>query len=290
MNMTIVVGNNDFGKNLASRLNAQFVLFEQRTFPDGEVCPRILGRVDDDVILVNRMKLPLEPNRYFVETVLLVKKLKDLGAKNVDVVMPYFVYGRQDKVFRSGEPLSARFVLEVLHNAGADRFFTVSSHTQREQDRLSLSKSAYNINGFVSIGNYLRGKSFSNPVIVGPDSGAEFFAKTVASILGCDYVLLDKRRDLDTGTVEMHSTTDFSGKEAIIVDDIISSGSTIVPAVDICKKQGAKSVYCYVVHLVSDKGIGRISPHVSEFLVSDTIDTPISGISVVDQLAERFRS
>ena len=106
----IVVGNDSFGEKLAKSLNADFVKFEQITFPDGEICPRILGDVSEDVILVNRAKLPLEPNKYFVETLLLLKTLREV-AENIDVVMPYFVYARQDKPFREGEPFSAKFVL-----------------------------------------------------------------------------------------------------------------------------------------------------------------------------------
>ena len=127
----IVVGNDDFAKKLATALGSKFVPFEQRVFPDGEVCPRILGDVEKNAIVANRMSLPLEPNKYFIETLLLIKNLQELGVENIDVVMPYFVYARQDKIFRDGEPFSYKFVLETLHRAGVNRFFTVSSHAER---------------------------------------------------------------------------------------------------------------------------------------------------------------
>ena len=284
-----VVGNDNFAKELATALGAEFVQFEQRTFPDGEVCPRILGDVNKDVILVNHMKLPLEPNKYFMETLLLIKTLRELTEK-IDVVMPYFIYARQSKVFRSGEPFSARYVLETLHKAGASRFFTVSSHTEREKERLAADMPAFNVNGFISIGNYLKRKSFSNPVIVGPDDGAEHFAKTVSNALDCDYALLEKHRNLDTGEIEMKCNVDVRGKEVIIVDDIISSGGTMVNAIKSLKDAGAKTISVYVVHLVSEKGIEKISPRVKEFLASNTIETPLSKISVVEQLAEKLKA
>ncbi len=287
----IVVGNDSFGERLAKAIDATFVQFEQRTFPDGEVCPRILGDVDKDVILVNHVKLPLEPNKYLIETLFLVKTLQELGAENIDVVMPYFIYARQDKAFRGGEPFSARYVLETLHKSGMSRFFTVSSHTERDKDKLTISgMPAFNVNGFVSIGNYLKKKKFSDPIIVGPDEGAEHFASTVADILDCKYILLEKHRDLDTGEIEMKSNHDLHGKEAIIVDDIISSGGTMLNTINLLKKSNAKSISVYAVHLVSEKGMEKISPHVREFLASDTIETPISRISVVEQLGEKLKT
>lgn len=283
-----VVGNDNFAKELATALGAEFVQFEQRTFPDDEVCPRILGDVNKDVILVNHMKLPLEPNKYFMETLLLIKTLREL-TENIDVVMPYFVYARQDKSFREGEPFSARYVLETLHKAGASRFFTVSSHTEREKERLTSDMPAYNVNGFVAIGNYLKEKDFPSPIIIGPDNGAEHFAITVADIVDCDYALLEKHRDLDTGEIEMKCNVNVRGKEVIIVDDIISSGGTMVNAIKSLKDAGAKGISVYVVHLVSEKGIEKISPHVREFLATDTISTPVSRISVIEQFAENLK-
>ena len=286
----IVVGNDDFGRELASALGSEFMQFERRIFPDGEVCPRIRGIVEKDAVVVNRMGLPLEPNGYFIETLLLLKNLQELGAENIDIVMPYFVYARQDKIFRDGEPFSYKFVLETLHKAGANRFFTVSSHAERDKERLTMSRMpAFNVNGFVAVGNYLKRKDFAAPTVIGPDKGAEHFAQTVARALECDYTLLEKRRDLDTGEVEMECNVNLNNREAIIVDDIVSSGSTMLPAIELCKQNGAKDVFVYVVHLVSGKGIEKISPHVKEFLASDTIATPVSKISVVEQLAEKIR-
>jgi len=286
-----VIGNNSFGEAIAKLLGAEFIKFDQRIFPDGEVCPRVIDKIDDAIVIVNHMSLPIEPNKYFIETLLLLKDAIHLGARNVDVVMPYFVYSRQDKVFRDGEPLSAKFMLETFEKAGARNFFIVSSHAEREKDKLTIANiPTYNVNGFVDIGNYLKIKDFLDPVVIGPDEGAEFFAKTVADVLGCRYCLLDKERNLDTGEIEMKCNADVNGKDVVIVDDIISSGGTMLRAIDLLKKAGAKDVYCYVVHMVSEQAMNKISPHVKEFLCSDTIETPLSRISVIENVAKRIGS
>ena len=281
-----VIGNDDFGKELAKQLGIDFIEFEQRVFPDSEVCPRIIGDVSKDVLIANHLSLPIDPNRYFIETLMLVKLSKEMGAENIDILMPYFVYSRQDKVFRKGEPFSAKFILDFLEKAGMRKFYTVSSHADRNLDRLSFSNiPAYNINGFVSIGNFLKTK-LKNPLIIGPDKGAEFYAKTVAGILKCDYALLEKSRDLNTGSLEIKCNIDVSDKNVVLVDDIVSSGGTMIKAIDLLKQNGAKSISCYAVHLVSDQAIDRISENAKEFLFTDTIQTPISKISVIPELVD----
>lgn len=287
VNSMIVFGNDNFGENLAEKLGARFARIEQRVFPDGEACPRIANEINDNhAIVAVRMSLPLDPNRHLIEILLTIKNLKSLGVKKIDVVMPYFVYARQDKLFRKGEPLSAKYVLEMIKDAGAGRFFTVTSHAERNKESVSLSDSVYNIDGFVAVGDYLKKNKLENPLIIAPDDGAEEFAETVAIQVGCEYAVFEKHRDLDTGSVSMKSGADIKGKDVIIVDDIISSGSTMLKAIGICKTNGAKSVMCAVVHAVSDKGIDNNEPLIS----TNTIDSKTSKISVVELVANMIKS
>ena len=286
----ILIGHN-FAESLAKLLNCKTADVEKRTFHDGEVCPRILSEVKDDhAIVAERMMLPMKPNGYLVEALLLVKNLKSMGVKKIDVVMPYFVYSRQDDVFRKGEPFSAKFVLEILADAGATRFFTVSSHADRDKDMISFSPiPAYNINGFECIGDYLKGFDLHNPLIVGPDRGAEMFVDTVAKKLGAEKVLFEKKRDLNTGEVSIKADADFRGREVILIDDIVSSGSTMLTAIGICKKAGAEKIFCAVVHIISQKGIDAISPLVDKFVACNTIHSDISVIPVEKKIADKIK-
>lgn len=287
----ILLGHN-FAENLAKLLNGKMVDVEKRTFPDGEICPRILSDFNDDhAIIAERMMLPMWHNRYLVEILLTIKNLKSMGVKKIDVVMPYFIYSRQDAVFRKGEPFSAKFVLEMLAEAGATRFFTVSSHTDRDKDMISFSPiPAYNINGFECIGDYLKGFDLSNPIVVGPDRGAEMFVDTVAKKINAEKVLFEKKRDLNTGEVSIKADADFRGREVILVDDIVSSGSTMLTAIELCKKGGAEKIFCAVVHIVSQKGIDAISPLVDKFVACNTIHSEISIIPVEKKIADKIKS
>ncbi len=287
----MVVGHN-FAEKLAKLLDARFVDIEKRTFPDGEVCPRILtDKIDKHVVVAERMMTTEYHNHYLVEVLLTVKNLKSMGAENIDVVMPYFVYSRQDNVFRSGEPFSAKFVLEMLADAGATRFFTVSSHMDRDKEMLSFSPiPAYNINGFAAVTDHMKTMKLHNPIIVGPDEGAQSYIKDISSALGCEGVTFHKERNLETGNITMKADFDMKGKDVIIVDDMVSSGATIVSAIDICKKAGAKSVYCVVVHITAQKAADMIAPLVEKFIACDTIHSAVSAISVEKLIADKIKS
>ncbi|MBZ9572100.1 ribose-phosphate diphosphokinase [Patescibacteria group bacterium] len=286
----IILGSDNFSKKLAKCLKVKFIFFEKRIFPDGEVCPRIQPFVNNHVILAERMKLPIDPNRYLIEILLTIKNLESLGVKKIDVLMPYFVYTRQDKTFRKGEPFSAKYVLELIRKAGASRFFTVSSHANRGKERISLTKMpAYNINGFGVIGQYFKSLNFKNPIVVGADFGITKEIKVISKILGTKNFVFEKHRDLKTGKITFKSRLDFKNRDLIIVDDIVSSGTTALKAIDIAKKAGAKRIYCAVLHVLKEEAIKTISKKVEKFIATDTIDSPISEISVVEKIAEKIR-
>lgn len=283
-----VVGNDAFGEALARHLGVQFVQLERRIFPDGEVCPRITSTVSGHVVLAHRMSLPADPNAYLMETLLAVKTLKSLGATAIDVVMPYFVYGRQDKAFRSGEPLSAKYVLELLSDAGTSRLFTVSSHADREQERVSIARvPVYNIDGFVALANELKGISLDCPLIIGPDDGAASFVRTVSSVLGCESALFEKQRSAETGDIIMRGDVAVDGRNVVLVDDIVGSGGTMLKAIGLCSE--AARVWCAVVHLVSDKGLHAIRKQTTGFFTCNTISSPVATVGVERLVAERIK-
>ena len=260
----IVVGPIDgFSEDLAKNLNAEFIELDRRIFPDNEICPRIMldkDIKDEHVVLVNRINRPLNPNRYLVEYLLTLKNLKELGAKQIDVVMPYFVYARQDKVFRKGEPFSTKYILELLKQAGASRFFSVSIHFQRNEGQFPAPIPAFNVSGFESIVDYLKTLGLNNPIIIGPDKKSGEFAKEIADKLDCESSFMEKHRDLDTGEVKTKTKLDVDGRDVVIVDDIAASGGTLVNAIE--NLNNPERVICTVVHpiLTGDclKNVGQI--------------------------------
>jgi len=289
--MVFVVGSDSFAKELAGELGVEFAGVEKRVFPDGEVCPRIIGNIDGHAIIADRMKLPMSPNRYLVELLLTIKNLRQMGVETIDVVMPYFVYSRQDKIFRSGEPFSARYVLELIKSAGARNFFTVSSHTQRDNHMFNLGGiDVYNINGFDAVARYISGLDLKDPVVAGSDLSVKGSIRQMARSIDAGCIAFSKERDLRTGEIKLKWSFDISGRDIIIADDIVSSGHTMVSSIEIAKDSGAAKVYCFAIHAVSAEGIDLVSSKADKFVSTDTIDNPTAEISVIKDVAEKIKA
>ena len=205
--MDYVIGPKDgFSENLAKEFGCEYIEIERRVFPDFESMLRILMEEKNlkgkEVLLVSRQKSGKEanPNRYLIEMFFAVKNLAGMGA-NVNVLMPYFVYSMQDKVFRAGEPLSAAYTLEFFKNAGAKKLFVVSSHMQRKEGRLEYYKDleAYNISAFKTIAEYIKNNyELERPFVLGPDLTASADAQEVATVLGGSTDSIKKTRDVET--------------------------------------------------------------------------------------------
>lgn len=288
-----VIGSDGFSGMLAKALDARHIKLEKRVFPDGEVCPRLMERTGSDVILAERMSLPLHPNRYMAEVLLTLKSLKMSKTGTVSLVMPYFIYSRQDRSFRPGEPFSAKHVLELLADSGASRFFTVSSHMERFKPMLTAPAQmpSHNIDGYSILGGHIKGLGLNQPVVIGPDMGVNMAARRVAAILGTESVSMEKKRDPGTGSISAKAIcADFRGRDVVIVDDIISSGSTMLNAIKNAEKCGCERAVAAAVHAVQQAGLDMLKKYAWKVIATDTIDTPVSEISVIESLANAIRS
>lgn len=291
----IVVGDG-FGEKLSGKIGADFISLENRVFPDGEVCPRVTEPEKvkgEKTVLACRMKYPANPNTYFLNYILSLRNLKKYGAEKVYTVMPYFLYSRQDRIFREGEPFSARYILDILKESGADAFFTVNSHAQRYRDSLDIADiPSHNVNGFREIAEHTKNLELENPTVIGADGSTNEWTDRVSSLLGSDSKVFEKKRDLNTGNLEFkRCRLDVKDRDVVIVDDIIASGGTMMRCVDTVRKGRPKRVICMAVHgLFTNNSLPKLRSASDRILVTDTINTPVSRISIMNGLAEKIRS
>ena len=288
----IVLGSDEFAKQLAEKLKVNCLILEKKSFPDKELCPRIQEEVNDNhVIFVNRMEFPeIDSNTYLIESFLVLRTLKAIGIEHIDFVMPYMVYGRQDKMFSKGEPVSAKYILDLLADAGVSSIFTVSSHYERDKDILSAKIPVYNINGFQAISEYIKKLDIENPLITGADFGVSAPTNFVSNALGHDSIVFEKERDFQSGEIELKGLIQAKNRNVVVIDDVISSGSTIIKAIEICRKSEAKSVSAFALHgIFAGDSLEKLQKITSNFAVSDTIQTPVSQISMVDIISEKLR-
>ena len=255
---------------------------ETRRFPDGERYIRIKGEVPKEVVVIQSTGYPQDEN--LMELFLLLKNLKSLGVERTRVVIPYFGYGRQERRFKSGEAVSAVIVAELLEAAGASEIYSINLHEKNIKEFFNIP--VHEISAMPMIANYIN-EHIEDPMIIGPDKGALGFAEEISGILKCDCDYLEKTR-ISPEKVEMKlKNLDVKGRDVVIIDDIISTGGTIVSASRILNDLGANKVVVGCVHpiLVEDALLKIFAAGVDDVFATDTLKSDVSTISVAPLVA-----
>jgi ribose-phosphate pyrophosphokinase len=220
-----------------------------------------------------------------VELLLLVDACE---GREVTLVVPYLGYARQDKKFHEGEPISARAVCRAL-SQGVDQVFTVNVHDPAVLSHFHVS--AQDISLADEIGRYLSARFLENPLVLAPDDGAAAFAENVAAIGGWESDHLEKTR-ISGETVRIEDRAlNVSGRDVVLVDDIISTGGTLVTAARMLQMQGERRVSYACVHGVLAEGAYSrlLSSGISEVACSDTLERACSKYSAGEAIADRIR-
>jgi len=287
----ILIGpaSKELGFKVAQELNLKPILVESKVFPDGESYIRIPSeKIDEELILIQSTHPP--QNKHLIELFLMLDAAKDLGAKKIITVVPYLAYARQDKRFRAGEAVSVKVLAKLIKEAGASKFVTFNIHKEKILEFFDIN--SVNLSGASAIGDYFLQKKVQNPYVIAPDKGAYQLAMDVAKILNAECAYFEKKRDRVTGAVETEfKELNVKDKTVIIVDDIISTGSTIANVAEILKKQGAEKIYAVCIHpILIENAQNRMKlAGVNEVLGTDCIPTEVSKITVASILAENLR-
>lgn len=246
-------------------------------FPDGEMYLCANG-LDEDMVIVGSVV----DSDSLVQLVLLIDACEGL---NNQLVIPYMGYARQDKRFRAGEPVSARAISRVL-SIGADRCITVNIHDKRVLSYFDIPAS--DISLARDIGSYIRSTGLNDPLILAPDDGASAFAKAVAEYGSWDQDHLDKTRISSDEVRIAPKTLSAADRSVVIVDDIISTGSTIATAAAMLREQGACDVFAACVHGVLTGGAFAHlkAAGICDVVCSDTIERGCSRFSAAGRIAE----
>ncbi len=296
--MLIVGPKDDFNLRLSELTGFDLVELEERVFPDGEICPRVIlnGRdlEGEEVLLSTRMSSGGgNPNSYLVEVLLTAINLKrELGARKIVALLPYFPYARQDNIFRKGEPLSSKYVADLLRDAGVDEVISVTVHLHRLksfQDLFAGGVRAINISGFESLARYLLKKDLTSPFILAPDTEGIHWARELAKFMDiAEFESFEKERDLATGEIRTKiKELNLNGRDVIVVDDMVSTGGTMANAVREAKRMGARRIISAFVHPVLVKGaLDRIlGAGADEIVATDTLRWAGSRVSVTDEVS-----
>ena len=278
------------GEKIAKIIGADFLPVEERTFPDGEVNFRIIGDIDRDVVLALRKKAGENPNAYLARLYFMAKALHDADA-DTRLVMPYFLYARQDQVFRKGEPLSSQYVAD-LFDPLVSKFITVTAHTHRRDSILPMFKhaKAINVSGIPALASAL--PKVENAFVLGPDTESIVWAKEMSGLIDADgHGAFDKERDLATGKIKiLKKEFDLKGKNLVMVDDMVSTGGTTIRAAKYARAMGIKELHVTFVHpVLAGNALENLQQlKAKSLLAANTIESPISVADVAPFIAKNL--
>ena len=239
-------------------------------FSDGELNAQLGENVRGcDVFLVNSTCPPVNDN--LMELLMLIDAARRASAGRVTAVLPYFGYARQDRKDRPRVPITAKLVSNLIVAAGADRVLTIDLHCGQLQGFFDIPLD--HLTGDVVFAEYFTSEAFDNLVVVSPDTGSVHRVRDFARRLDAPLAIVDKRRPKANLSEVMNVIGDVSGKRALIFDDIIDTGGTLVKAAQAIKDRGAISVTACATHAVfSGSAVEKIQESVlDEVIVTDSI-------------------
>ncbi|MBI4301122.1 MAG: ribose-phosphate pyrophosphokinase [Chloroflexi bacterium] len=251
-------------------------------FSNENIFVRILENVRQrDVFVVQTGSSPVNQN--LMELLIMIDAMKRASAARITAVIPYYPYSRTDKKDQPRVPITARLVADLLTVAGANRVLTVDLHAGQIQGFFNIPVDE--LSAIYLLSDYFRKKALPNLVVVAADPGTAKRARNFADRLHAPLAIIEKRRIGNTQKTEAYNVIgDVRDMSALIVDDEIDTGSTIVEAVSALKKAGAIEVYACCTHPVfSDPAIQRLAASpLKEVVVTDTI--PLSEKKRLDKI------
>lgn len=290
--------NPKLAQTVADNLHIPLGKADINRFSDGEIAVEIKENVrGKDVFILQPTCAPT--NDHLMEVILLADALRRSSASRITAVIPYFGYARQDRRPRSARvPISAKVVADMLSIAGIDRIMMVDLHADQIQGFFDVPVD--NLYGTPVLLRDLKQQNYENLMVVSPDVGGVVRARAMAKLLGdADLAIIDKRRARANESQVMHIIGDVSGRDCVIVDDIVDTAGTLCKAAQALKDHGARRVVGYITHpVLSGRAIETIQDSaLDELVVTDTIPLSeaasacanIRQISIASMIAESLR-
>lgn len=228
-------------------------------FADGELLLQAGKSVrGKDTYIVQSTSSPV--NEAYMELFILIDALKRASAKTINIIMPYFGYARQDRKASGRQPITSKLVATLLETAGANRIITFDLHSPQLQGFFDIP--CDDLRAMPTLALHMQKKNIKNLVVVSPDHGGAARARKLAEKLGSNIpvAIVDKRRTGANKMEVMAIVGEVKGKNAIIIDDMIDTGGTIIKGAEAIMKAGAKSVHVICTHaLLSGDAVKKFS-------------------------------
>ncbi len=286
-NFTVIGGpaSQSLAKNLANKLDANYIKADVRIFPDGESKITIRGKPTGKSIVVQSVYPPIDSN--FIQALSLISKAKETSSQ-VFAVIPYLCYMRQDKEFLPGEIVTSAVIAKMLKAVGVNKIVTVDIHSKLAIKYFDVP--LRNVSAIPKLASFFKKMKLKDPIVVAPDLFWAPQARQFAKILGTESVAINKQRDRKTGELEIRQPQkkNFEGRDIILVDDMISTGGSIVKATEYLKRQNCGRIYAACTHalLVGNAEKKIRDAGVLKIISANTIPGKTNAVDVSDILAK----
>lgn len=288
--MTVLIavpGSEDHAHRLGTRLGRDVIVPEVRQFPDGELYVRMPREaLSGTVAIVGNLS-----HDNFLRVAFLAGTARDLGATAVGLVAPYLAYMRQDSVFNPGEGITQRYFAKLV-SSSVDWLVTVDPHLHR----VHTLEGIYSIPTTIAraapaIARWITGE-VQKPVLVGPDAESRQWVAAVADSCGAPFVILEKTRRGDRDVSVSAPDYQFNGHSPVVIDDIVSTGRTMVEATKMLRAAGAAAPMCVAIHAVFADAVQDtlVAAGAKGIVTCDTIPHASNRICIADSLADAVRT
>ena len=288
MTITIIGGNSseELAKRLAKKLKASFVKTELKVFPDGESKITLSKKPKKGtIVIVQSTYPPVDSN--LIHALSLIHKARQFSS-DVVAVIPYLGYARQDREFLDGEIVTMKVISKLFQSAGAKKIIVVDIHSLIGLKQFKITSK--NISAIPELVKYFKKLRLKNTMIVSPDMGGVKRAKEFANLFKTNYIALNKKRDRKTGKVKIMNSNlhDVMNRDLILVDDMISTGGSIIKATEFLKKQKCKRIFVACTHalLINDAESKIRKSGVTEIISANTIPGKTSKVDVSNIIAK----
>ena len=276
------------GQALARELGREFALIDIHRFPDGESKVTLPEALPDDVIFCRSLD---HPNDKLIELLLAARTARQLGAKQLTLVAPYLCYMRQDIAFHPGEAVSQQIIGPFLATL-FDRVVTVDPHLHRIErlEQAIPDTAAISLQSAPLMGAFIADNT-ERPLLVGPDAESLQWVRAIAEPAGLDYAIATKERLGDREVVIKLPPHNYHQHEVILVDDMISTGRTLINVTRQLKHEGAETVHCLVTHALFVDAVTEAlhTAGITNIWSCDSIPHPSNAIPLAPLLATALR-
>jgi ribose-phosphate pyrophosphokinase len=290
-NNTLIISDNrnsSLAKKISIDLDVPYKNIELRVFADGESKIRLDNVAKKNCIIIHSTYPPTD--QHLMQLFMIIHKCKEDGASDICVVNPYLAYSRQDKVFVDGEIVTINLIGRILASLGVTKLITIDSHSPGS---LNYSFEIVDLSAIPSLASYVKKNiTLNNPIVISPDEGGIERAKKFAGLINMDMLSLIKTRDRFTGevSISLSEQQPLGNRDALIVDDMISTGNSIIKATEILKKNNIGDIYVVSTHalLLDDAKEKLLKAGIKELISTNSIPNEFAKVDLSSVISHYF--